>query len=44
LAKIKYNLENRISECAANPDRANFKVDDKQVEALVHYLAKRYRL
>jgi hypothetical protein len=27
-----------------NPDRANFKVDDKQVEALVHYLAKRYRL
>ena len=44
LAKIKYNLENRISECAAHPDRANSKFDDKQMEALVHYLAKRYRL
>ncbi len=44
LAKVKYNLENRISECVMHPDRVNTKFDDKQMEALVHYLAKRYRL
>ena len=44
LAKVKYNLENRISECVNHPDRSNAKFDDKQMEALVHYLAKRYRL
>jgi hypothetical protein len=44
LAKVKYNLETRVGECAMSPDRANSKFDDKQMEALVHYLAKRYRL
>lgn len=44
LAKVKYNLESRINVCLKDPDRVNGTMDDKQMEALVHYLAKRFRL
>ena len=44
LAKVKYNLECRINVCLEDPNRVNGTMDEKQMEALVHYLAKRFRL
>jgi hypothetical protein len=44
LAKVKYNLESRINVCLKDPTRVNGTMDEKQMEALVHYLAKRFRL
>jgi hypothetical protein len=44
LAKIKPDLQNKINNCVHLPDRTNGAVEDKQMEALVHYLAKRFRL
>ena len=44
LSKVKYNLESRINICLKDPNRVNGTMDDKQMGALVHYLAKRFRL
>ena len=44
LVKIKSDLEKKINNCVHLPDRTNGAVEDKQMEALVHYLAKRFRL
>jgi hypothetical protein len=44
LAKIKFNLEGKVRNCMTAPDRANGSAAENQLEALVHYLAKRYRL
>jgi len=44
LSKVKYNLESRINVCLKDPERVNGTMDEKQMEALVHYLAKRFRL
>jgi hypothetical protein len=44
LAKVKYNLETRIENCVRLQDRTNGSIEGKQMEALVHYLAKRFRL
>ena len=44
LVKVKYNLESRINVCLKDPNRVNGSMDEKQMEALVHYLAKRFRL
>jgi hypothetical protein len=44
LTKVKYNLESQINVCLKDPKRANGTMDNQQMEALVHYLAKRFRL
>jgi mono/diheme cytochrome c family protein len=44
LERIKYNLQTRINECVRTPERVNGAIEEKQMEALVHYLAKRYGL
>ena len=44
LVKVKFDLQNRISNCVVSPDRTHGAVDGQQMEALVHYLAKRFRL
>lgn len=44
LQKIRFDLQGKISNCVGASDRVHGNVDSKQMEALVHYLAKRYRL
>src|SRR4051794_25164034 len=44
LAKIRQDLQGRVTNCVRLPDRTNGSIEDKQLEALVHYLAKRFHL
>jgi len=44
LQKIRFDLQNKISTCVGAADRVHGSADQKQLEALVHYLAKRYHL
>lgn len=44
LQKIRFDLQGKISNCVGATDRVHGNLDSKQMEALVHYLAKRYRL
>jgi hypothetical protein len=44
LLKVKPDLEKKINNCVHLPERTNGTVESKQMEALVHYLAKRFRL
>ena len=44
LQKVRFDLQSKISNCVGATDRVHGSVDAKQMEALVHYLAKRYRL
>ena len=44
LAKVRYNLEGKVRTCITAPDRTNGTAAGTQIEALVHYLAKRFRL
>ena len=44
LVKVKFDLQNKVTNCVVQPDRVHGAVEGKQLDALVHYLAKRYRL
>jgi hypothetical protein len=38
------DLQRRVLDCVHNPDRVNGSIEQQDMEALVYYLAKRYRL
>ena len=44
LQKVRFDLEGKIKACVGSADRVHGTLDAKQLEALVHYLAKRYHL
>lgn len=44
LQRVKSDLAGKIRNCVSATERVNGTVDGKQMEALVHYLAKRFRL
>jgi hypothetical protein len=44
LAKVRVSLDGKVRTCITAPDRTNGNADATHVEALVHYLAKRFRL
>ncbi|HYZ86082.1 MAG TPA: hypothetical protein VE621_16855 [Bryobacteraceae bacterium] len=44
LLKVKENLQWHISRCVASPERVNGALQPEQMDALAHFLAKRYRL
>jgi hypothetical protein len=44
LAKMRLTLDGKVKNCITAPDRTNGSAEAGSVEALVHYLAKRFRL
>jgi hypothetical protein len=38
------DLQRRVLDCVQNPDRVHGSIEQRDTEALVYYLAKRYRL
>lgn len=44
LEKVKFNLETRVNECVHSATRVDGNLQDEQMKALLHYLAKRYGL
>jgi hypothetical protein len=44
LAKARVSLDGKVKNCITAPDRTNGTADAGNVDALVHYLAKRFRL
>jgi hypothetical protein len=44
LQAIRGDLQRHVQDCVQSPSRMNTLIDQKDTEALVYYLAKRYRL
>ena len=44
LEAIRYDLSRKVEDCVHYPDRVNGSAKPEETEALVYYLAKRYKL
>src|SRR3977135_2914964 len=44
LQAVRYDLSRKVEDCVHYPDRVNGSAKPEDTEALVYYLAKRYRL
>jgi hypothetical protein len=44
LQAARSDLQRRVQDCVHNPDRVNGSIEQRDTEALVYYIAKRYRL